>query len=214
MRLPLRLLTCFASLACTSLAYADGIGTPVNGSLFVTGLGHDSTNFFDPASYNLYGNGAYNGFVPAGAGNSNGPTATVGPGLEFGADFIVPGYMFTADFTGSTLNFEASSLGSLSPFEMDFIDPYFTSFTQLTNTVSTGLNLVAPPAFSYSFSGDTLKVLYSGTQAPGVIADTSFSYNQLPAVPVAATPEPSSFALLLTGLGGIAQVMRRRRLKP
>ena len=118
----------------------------------------------------------------------------------------MPPTIITADFTGSTLTFPAFASGRFSAFNATFADPYFSSFQLLSNSlVSTGL--AAP--LTFSFSGDTLDIAYAGSSSPAV-ATANFTYNQ-PAT-TTATPEPSTLALLGTGLFGIFGVARRQLL--
>ena len=170
-------------LGSSTSAYADGLGTSVTGVLHIQGL---APNYFDPA----------NGLVPPGYGNSTGTTVTIGPGIEFGISD--PGNTDTADFTGSSLTITDVIHSAASPFEMDFTDPAFTGFTQLTN--NTG--------FTYSFSANTLKVFYAGSLNSG-LATTTFSYTT--GAVNAVTPEPSAMVLTGTGLLGLAGALRRRR---
>ena len=160
----------------------DGTGTSVSGSLIINGAGD---NFFLAA----------NGRVPAGFGNSTSNPTTIGSGIEFG--FVEPGFNTdTADFTGTTLSIKDVDVDTAGaePFEMDFTDLAFTGFTQLTNA----------SGFTYSFSGDTLKVFYAGTGTPGTYT-TTFSYTT-----AAATPEPSGLLLIGTGALGLIGATHRR----
>lgn len=88
--------------------------------------------------------------------------STIGFGIEFG--FFEIDSEITADFSGTTLSITnlvdlPSGFGGEGPFEMDFTDSAFTGFTQLTNN----------SGFTYSFSGDTLTVLFPGTANNGTL---------------------------------------------
>jgi PEP-CTERM motif len=162
-------------------AFADGTGTSVTGFLSFNG---GSTNYFDPA----------NGFVPAGYGNVAGTTVTIGAGTEFGFDDTAN--LDTADFTGTTLTISDTSFGQGEAiFEMQFTDPAFTGFTVGVN----GLGLTS------SFSGDTLTLNFAGGDFDGTETST-YTYSTSTGV----TPEPSSLALLGTGVLAAAGALRRR----
>lgn len=172
-----------ALAAATHPLLADGIGTSVSGSLT---FGGGTINYFLTA----------NGFVPAGYGNSTSNPTTIGSGIEFG--FEDGANTDTADFTGTTLSIKDVDVAGAVNFEMDFTDAAFAGFTQLTNA----------SGFTYSFSGDTLKVFYAGTSTPGTYT-TTFSYTTAAAT-AAATPEPSGLILMGTGALGIIGATRRK----
>jgi hypothetical protein len=183
------LLVFFALSSCGLAAHADGVGTSVTGGLFFSDFisGYGTTNYFNPAQ----------GYVPAGDGNTAGTTVTIGAGTEFGYDDGAN--LNTADFTGSTLTISDVDTYGAYPFEMIFTDTAFTGFMQLTNM----------SGFTYTFSGDTLKVFFDGLDGgnPGTFT-TTFSYTTPQTTTV--TPEPSGLILLGTSALGLFGVARRR----
>ena len=178
-----------AALAvCPALAHADLIGTTVAGNLSFTGTG--STNFLDPAQ----------GVVPDGYGNDFGPNVVIDSGIEFGlSDFVV---LYTFDFSNSTLHITNSTFQPTQEtgYVATFTDPTFNSFRVIDNNLA---------GLSFSFSGDVLTVNFAGftSEVNGNVGTADVSLFTLGAV---ATPEPSSFVLLGTGLCGLATFLRRK----
>ena len=139
-------------------------------------------NYFDPAKGGS-----------AGYGNSAGTTVTIGSGIEFGyADYFNTD---TADFTGSGLSISDVDRATALPFEMIFTDAAFAGFSETTGT---------DQGYTFTFSGDTLDIFYAGITHSGIY-DATFSY-----APASATPEPSSIALLGSGMMGVVGIVRRR----
>lgn len=122
-------------------------------------------------------------------------TVAIRAGLEFASADIAD--TDTVDFTGTTLTIVDTNRHGAAPFEMDFTDTAFASFMQTSNNFG----------YTYSFSGDTLKVFYEGNLHPGTYT-TTFTYTTTDA---AVTPEPSSLALFITGLLGMIWMGRFRR---
>ena len=179
-----------AALAlCPALAHADLIGTTVAGDLNFPFAG--STNFLDPAQ----------GFFPGGFGNGFGPNVVIGSDMEFGLGDDVILYAF--DFSNSTLHITDTTFQPTGEtgFVATFTDPAFNSFRLIDNTL-VGL--------TFSFSGDVLTLNFTGfsSQLDGDVGAADVSLFALGAT--AATPEPSSFVLLGTGLCGLATLLRRK----
>lgn len=179
-----------AALAvCPPLAHADLIGTTVSGNLSFSGTG--STNFLDPAQ----------GVVPAGYGNGFGPDVVIDSDIEFGlSDNVV---LYTFDFSNSTLHIANTTYQPTQEtgYVATFTDPAFNSLRVINNTIA---------GLTFSFSGDVLTVNFAGftSEVNGNVGTADVSLFTLGEV--AATPEPSSFVLLGTGLCGLATFLRRK----
>ncbi len=184
------LLVLVAALAVSpALAHADLIGTTVAGNLSFTGTG--SANALDPAQ----------GVVPDGYGNDFGPNVVIDSGIEFGlSDFVV---LYTFDFSNSTLHITNSTFQPTGEtgYVATFTDPTFNSFRLIDNSLA---------GLTFSFSGDVLTLNFAGftSEVNGNVGTADVSLFSLGEV--AATPEPSSFVLLGTGLCGLATYLRRR----
>jgi hypothetical protein len=165
---------------------ADGLGTPVTGTLNLSGLG--DTNWF---------NSAY-GFVPAGYGNSNNPnntTVVIGAGNDFG--FSNGNDLITVNFTADTLTITDTCVPescNLSSFNIALTDPSFLGFIQYAGDEGFGGNNFSDGTFVTSFNSDSFKGSGTATEILGYTA----------------VPEPGTLGMMATGLLGAAGVIRRR----
>jgi hypothetical protein len=148
--------------------------------------------------------------------------AVVGPGVEFNGVVHVPSpnntYDISADFynggltvsmtRGNGSSVRGPELMSLTFSDLDFVTP----FTLQSATCAAGTNECSDwtsggnnPDFlsNNTLSGSTLTLGFTG-----LFSGTTYTFTDAPAT--AATPEPSAFVLLGTGLLGVAGVVRRR----
>jgi hypothetical protein len=182
-------------LLVASSARADTLlGTSVKGTLQYSG---SSINYFDSS----------NGEVPAsGYGNSSGTTVTIAdPLVEFGAVgsmFGVKEDLDTANFTDTTLTISDKCLFDAcvanNTFTMTFVDAAFSglSVTQLSDSFGNG--------DTYSLVGDKLTVTVPGFPSSFPKGQTdSAVFNFASSSGGGQVPEPSSLAMLASGLIGL-----------
>jgi hypothetical protein len=183
-----QLKVCLAALAAIGCAVASSAhaSTDITGELY---FGGGSTNYYDASA----------GFVPSGFNNEFGNPVAVDDGTEFG--FEDGHNLDAADFTGTTL----------SIFDLVFDDPadpgsinWTQKFTASSNGFFKGLTLVDSnfSGLSYSVSGNTLTVNWTGTEEPGFY-QADFSFN--------GVPEPATWAMMIGGFAMAGVAMRRRR---
>lgn len=176
-----------AALLCPSVsAFATPIVTTVNSPL---------SNSPTTVSFAMGGNT----FVFTSADTGYGPGAAVATG---GTGLVTSFFGGVSDFSaGSTIN-STGELYSFSAFPTSSVIPYSAAddFIGLCFTLSDGTH------FGYAEVDGASLVRYGYESTPGASIPTGAAGS----APVAATPEPSSFALLGTGLLGIASVVRKR----
>jgi hypothetical protein len=189
----LRGLFFFGLLACLApLSQASLIGTTVTGVMNVAGDPTD--NWYDPA----------NGFVPTtgyqnSASNSNSPTVTIVGGNEFGYNdgFNLDVTSFGAG--GFMVTDSVESGGSNIAMTFTFTDTAFSGagISEVSSTFS---------GLTYGIAGDVITV---NIPAADVTAGNTLSASFV------LTPEPSSFALLASGLiGAFVLAGLRKRSTP
>ena len=122
-------------------------------------------------------------------------SVVVGPGIEFSA--TDSNILYTFDFTETTLVVTNSTKTPTTEigFVATFTDPEITELTVLSNTIA---------GMTFTQSGDVLTVDFAGHQGTPVQGDLGTAVAQV------STPEPSTFALLGTGLLGVAGTVRRK----
>jgi hypothetical protein len=164
------------------------------------------TNLFDPV----------NGEVPSGYGNSTGTSVVIAdPLIEFaalngGGTIASPGIAsISADFSASTLNVQEriNYSGGLTGFRMTFQDASFNGLS-----VVPGASTFGQGGLTAVLSGDTLTltiapncVIGPGCTGWPAVQDASFAF-----APIAPVPLPAAGWLLLSGLGGLSAVARKR----
>jgi PEP-CTERM motif len=199
------------ALLATHEARADLVGTAVTGAYYYTlsSYGEYDTTFnqFDPA----------NGYVPAGYGNFSSTTVTIGPEVEFalldgGGTVADPGIVsITANFTGSGLTIQEiiNYTAGLTGFQTVFTDPDFTGLN-----VQKTSDMFANGGFTTSLVGDTLTLsvgpgCFIGTGCTNWVSGATATWSFSGSI---ATPEPSTWAMMLLGLAGLGWVGYRGRI--
>jgi hypothetical protein len=183
----------FLSLLCLMLpgsARADLVGTTVTGSI---DFDSDNINFYVPA----------NGFVPAGYQNSAGAkdsnTVVIVGGNEFGFDDSLNRDVTSFSSTGFTFTDTSATPGLNLNIILTMTDPAFTGVSLISSTF---------PGLTFTISGDQITVDIPAVNASaGEVFTASFNVTSTSSV-----PEPSTYGLMLIGLGflGLMMAMRKR----
>lgn len=198
-----------SSLGVTALlcmASSGALASTVISSYTAGTLSNPNSNYFGEqftvTAAGNYNDVAFSFFSPSGA--------AVAPGT---------GYLFSAPFTGTESQLSSTSTNLLGTAAGSGGAYMFGSGVMLTggdtyylyqdllepaNAIGGGFTAPAATAASYaSSSGSTFSSLGAGSS-------WDYSVSADAVVPATVTPEPSSFALLGTGLVGVAGVLKRR----
>jgi hypothetical protein len=173
-------------------ARADLVGTTVTGSLDFD-ADNKNFNFYNPAM----------GFVPAGYQNSVGArdsnTVVIVGGNEFGFSDGSNTDVTSFSSTGFTFTDTGITAGPNLNIILTMTDPAFTGVSLISNTF---------PGLTFAISGDQITVDIPGvTVSAGEVLTASFNVTSTSSV-----PEPSTYGLMLIGLGflGLMMAMRKR----
>lgn len=183
MRLLARLLTAFAisALTCALSASASEITYTYSGNQF-----------------NDFGGGVT---CPLECNISGSFTISAPLGSNFDGYFVPDSFSFTdgvvtitqANATSSAFGFITNSLGEITGWNLDFIDPQTSMF------VGTGPSVICPVGCRVT----------DGSFAPSQYAQVNDDPGTWSSV-ITTTPEPSTLALLGTGILGLAGMARRK----
>ena len=187
-----QLKVCLAAAAALTLAAGVAhASTDVTGELY---FGGGSTNYYNASA----------GYVPTGLGFDNefGNPVTIDDNVEFG--FQDGRNLDAADFTGTTLSIYDLVYDLSDTKFLSGSDPWTQKFTASKAGFFKGITLTGNTfsGLTWSVAGDTLTVNWVGTDQPGYY-QADFSFN--------GVPEPTTWAMMIVGLGLAGATLRHRR---
>src|SRR5712672_605140 len=176
-----------AALSAALLANSASKADLVGTSVIGGLFAGDATNLFDPI----------NGHVPAGFSNTAGTTVTVvNRGIEFG--YQDPANTITVDITSSQIIITDVLItnGTNGALTFTLKDSAFSDISSVSDNFAGG---------AFSLVGDTFTFTTGSFPGPGTF---NAVFN------VGAVPEPSTWAMMILGFGGVGFMAYRRRKAP
>ena len=184
--------TILAVTLAMCLLSAPATAATVTGELYINGSANNAYDYANGQTLSGHQNNAPGAW-------QNQTIAQFEP--EFGAKDITYGTYFV-DLTDSIINVGHYAGNAHGPFMQVF------TFQNAFSALSLSQNSFA--GFDWTSSGNTLTINWDGTEVPREQGTyfASFDYT----LGTAAVPEPSTWLLLILGLGFVAAEMRRTRL--